>query len=77
MQERRFMNGQWVTWERCDDEILRQAKAVQIARREGMVTAARGKTVARRKASSLRNLQTVYAGKVAERYAKEKLGANA
>jgi len=73
-QERRFVNGQYVTWEPCDEDILRQAKAIRTARFEGMVSPSRGKTVARRKASTLRKVQTVFSGGVAVRVAKEKLG---
>jgi len=75
--ERRFIRGEWVTFEPCDDAILRQAKAIQTAKREGMAGSARGKSVARRKASSIRKMQTVFAGVTAKRYAQEKLGANA
>lgn len=77
MMERKLVNGQYVTWEKCDDDILRQAKAIKTARREGMVTPSKGKAVARRAAPGLRSVQSIFTGMIAKRKSEEVLGINA
>jgi len=65
-----------VTREPLDDEILRQATAIRIARTDGHITRITNKSNARDKARHLRKRQAVATSGRLIQHAKEKLGRN-